>query len=49
MKKYLGQGAALGVCLGAGLGVVMHNIPLWAGVGLVFGVVIGLILSKRKQ
>ncbi|MGQ4659533.1 hypothetical protein [Lysobacter sp. F6437] len=48
-NKALAFGAAIGLALGAGVGVVFDNIALGAGVGLVIGVVFGLMRSRRKR
>lgn len=41
-------GAAIGIALGAGNGVVFHNIPLGAGAGLVLGLGLGLLVGSLR-
>ncbi|HET7592947.1 MAG TPA: hypothetical protein VFK00_08100 [Rhodanobacteraceae bacterium] len=41
-------GAAIGIALGAGNGVVFGNIPLGAGAGLVLGVGLGLVIGSLR-
>lgn len=47
-KKPFAVYVAIGIALGGGLGVALHNIPVGAGLGIAFGVVVGL-LKTRKQ
>ena len=49
MKRDMGITVALGLTLGAGVGVVLHNIALGAGIGLVFGAALGATWSKRSK
>ena len=42
-----GVWAALGIGIGAALGVALHNIAVWVGVGAALGVIIGILSSRR--
>ena len=37
----IGFWVAIGLAIGAGIGVALHNIPLGGGIGLVIGAAIG--------
>jgi hypothetical protein len=43
----LGLWTALGIAIGAGLGVAMKNMPVWVGVGAALGIAIGILSSRR--
>ena len=45
----VGAWVAIGIGVGAALGVAMDNIGLWLAVGLVLGLVIGTALSRSKS
>ena len=47
--RSLGGWAAIGIGVGAALGVAMDNIGLWLAVGLVLGLVIGAAVSRSKS
>jgi F0F1-type ATP synthase assembly protein I len=46
-------GAGIGLAVGAGIGVAMNDIAAWTPrgmvVGLLFGVFIGAMLSKKRS
>ena len=46
-KNRFGLWVAVGIAIGAGLGVALHNIPVWVGVGAALGIVIGILSSRR--
>ena len=43
----VGAWLAIGVGIGAALGVAMDNIGLWLPIGLVVGLVIGMAMANR--
>lgn len=47
-NKRLGQWIAIGVAIGAGLGVAFDSIPIGVAIGLCFGVAIGALQSRRN-
>ena len=57
--KYLTVGIPLGLCFGAGTGIIISiiidrassifSIPLGAGVGMLIGIVIGSILDSNSK
>ena len=47
MKSKVGLGGILGVAIGAGLGVVFHNMSAFIAIGAVVGVMIGIFLNQR--
>lgn len=46
---YLSVGIGIGLALGAALGVILNNIAIWAGVGMLLGICIGGIIDKNKK
>lgn len=36
----------IGVLIGAGIGALTHSIGLWTSLGIAFGLIAGLLLSK---
>lgn len=58
-NKYLTIGIPLGLCFGAGIGIIISiiidrassifSIPLGAGVGMLIGIVIGSILDSNNK
>ena len=40
---------AVGISIGAGLGVVMDNIVMGAGIGVIFGATLMLIMTIRTR
>jgi hypothetical protein len=40
---------AVGVAVGAGVGVAMKNIPIGVGAGIALGALMGLISRKRGE
>ena len=42
-------GIALGVGIGAALGVTLHNLPMSVGLGAALGVTLGLVLQRRRN
>lgn len=47
--RSVGAWVAIGIGVGAALGVAMDNIGLWLVVGLVLGLVIGAAMSRSKS
>jgi len=48
-ESKISLGIALGLCFGAGIGSVTDNVGLWAGIGLLAGVIIGTTLEKKTK
>ena len=47
--RKLASWLAIGVAVGASLGVVLDNIGLWVGLGVAAGAVIGAVQSRTKS
>ena len=45
----LGKNIAFGMLFGVVLGILLKNIGLWIGVGMLFGVARANYLSRRKN
>ena len=43
------MGAAVGLAIGAGLGVVFHAIPILAPAGVAIGVGFGVLATRRAR
>lgn len=43
IRSQMGAGIAIGLMLGAGVGVAIQNIPVGMGVGLLLGVVFDVV------
>ncbi len=39
----------IGLAIGAGLGVVFHNIPVGVGMGIALGAALGALHKKRAE
>ena len=48
-KKYIGIGVSLGLCFGAALGAVMHNVGLGIAIGLPFGTAFGAVWARKRS
>jgi hypothetical protein len=46
-RRFAPQWIGIGVAVGAGLGVVFHNMPVGAGVGVALGVALAAVLGRR--
>ena len=40
---------AIGIAMGAGLGIVFHNISLGVAIGLILGTSIGVAMSQKNK
>jgi len=51
MNDYRAMGAwiAIGIGIGAALGVAMNNIGLWIAIGVVLGVVVGAAIDRSNK
>jgi hypothetical protein len=47
-NKSMGMWVAIGVAIGAGVGVALDNIALVMGIGIALGVAIGAAQMKKK-
>jgi len=45
----IGQWLSIGIAIGAGLGVVFHNIPVGVAIGLMLGTSIGVAMSQKNK
>lgn len=45
----LSQWLAIGIALGAGLGIIFHNIPLGVAIGLMLVPSIGVAMSQKNK
>ena len=46
-RRFAPQWIAIGIAIGAGLGVVFDSIPIWTGLGVALGVVLAVGLAGR--
>ena len=35
-------GGSLGIIVGAAIGIALHNVPVWVGIGAVTGMIFGM-------
>jgi hypothetical protein len=49
VKNDVSKGVAFGLLLGVGIGLVLHNLALWAGIGLALGAAFGTVWNSRKE
>jgi hypothetical protein len=47
--NYLGLGMAMGLVVGGGIGLLLNNLVLFAGGGLVLGLAIGTALDRIRK
>jgi zinc transporter ZupT len=45
----IGQWLAIGISIGASLGIIFHNIPIGVALGIMLGTSIGLALSQKNK
>lgn len=48
-KNYISLGVSLGLCFGAALGSVFHNLAMGISLGLCIGVAVGSSMDKKKN
>ena len=46
---WLAIGTAMGVVVGAGMGIATRNLRIWLGIGIAVGVAIGLAIGLATQ
>ena len=47
-RRLAPQWIAIGIAIGAGIGVATNNIAIWVGIGVALGVAMGLTFARRK-
>ena len=47
-RRFPAQWIAIGIALGAGVGVAMKNVPIGVGIGAVFGVLVAALHARRR-
>ena len=48
-NRAIGAWVAIGIGVGAALGVAMNNIGLWIAIGVVLGVVVGVAIGRSNK
>jgi Ca2+/H+ antiporter len=46
--RMMGVCTAMGIGVGAALGVAFHNIPVWVSIGAALGIGLGLLQDARN-
>jgi hypothetical protein len=48
-RRLMGMWLAIGVAVGAGVGVATHNLAVWIGAGIAVGAAIGIIQTRQSK
>jgi hypothetical protein len=48
VKNDVSKGVAFGLGLGVVAGAVLHNVGLWAGIGIALGAAFSTVMNSRK-
>jgi hypothetical protein len=48
MNRSMRLGGALGIILGAAIGIALHNAVAWIGIGAITGMVFGMVLKSEE-